>query len=642
MSECLSGATAPSFDLAAAQAQFLAPLPRWRRRVGARRFDRFGGELVRQLQSLYGDRTDFSAWVISLFSELGRLAAARPNPLARLDLKREATPDWFVRRRMAGYSAYVDRFGGDLAGVAGRIDYLRELGIDYLYLLPFLRARRGDNDGGFAVASFDEVEPALGNMAQLELLTAKLRAAGISLCADLVLNHVADEHAWAQAAASGDPAMRAFFHVFPDRREPDAYEACLGEVFPLAAPGNFSHVPAMGGWVWTTFYPFQWDLNYAHPPVFAAMTQALLRLANRGVEIFRLDSAPYLWKRLGTACINEPEVHRILAALRCGVQLVAPGVLLKAEAIVPTGQATGYFGRGALAGKECQLAYHSGLMASAWAALAEGNAELPRQLLLQTPPLPADTGWVTYVRCHDDIVWNVLRPLVRSNGGDFEQRIGKVVAFLEGRTPGSFARGAAFQSSNDNALHGTNGMTASLLGLGELPSGLIDPAALRRYVLLHALALWVGAVPLIYMGDELGQGNNTDPADAVRVARDGRWLQRPRLSSRAFHALTDDKGLPAATFAALRGLIALRRHARWPDVQTVTVVPAAEAGLLLLRRGDDAIGIFHFGHAEATLDLCALDPGGRWSDLLCSGAVQRNGSLTLQPWATLWRVREHE
>ncbi|HVC17528.1 MAG TPA: alpha-amylase family glycosyl hydrolase, partial [Rhodanobacter sp.] len=268
-------------------------LPRARRRSAERRFESAGKILVRELSALYGHSPSFDTWLARFCTELGRLATARPAALTALDGRRAARPDWFVRQRMVGYSAYVDRFGGTLAGVGRRIDHLRELGVDYLHLLPFLRARQGDSDGGFAVASFEEIEPALGNMDDLEALTARMREAGISLCADLVLNHVADEHAWAQAAATGDPAMRAFFHVFPDRQLPDAYENTLGQVFPQAAPGNFTHVPAMGGWVWTTFYPFQWDLNFAHPPVFAAIAQVLLQLANRGVEVFRLDSAPY-------------------------------------------------------------------------------------------------------------------------------------------------------------------------------------------------------------------------------------------------------------------------------------------------------------------------------------------------------------
>ncbi|HET6431680.1 alpha-amylase family glycosyl hydrolase [Dyella sp.] len=628
--------------IAAARQAFVEALPPARRRVGEQRFDRAGAVLVGALEALYGHAPDADRWLLGLCAGLGQLAAVRPEPLAALDAAREAQPDWFVRQRMLGYSAYVDRFGGTLAGVAGRIDHLRALGVDYLHLLPFLRARAGESDGGFAVSSFEEIEPALGSMAELEQLTTRLREAGISLCADLVLNHVADDHAWARAAMAGDADKRAFFHVFAERALPDAYEATLGEVFPQAAPGNFTHVPALDGWVWTTFYPFQWDLNYAHPPVFAAMAHAMLQLANRGVEVFRLDSAPFLWKRLGTTCLNQPEVHTVLAALRACTALVAPGVLLKAEAIVPAAQVLPYFGEGELRGRECQLAYHSGLMAGAWAALAEGSAALPRRLLAQTPAPPPDTGWITYVRCHDDIVWGVLRPLVEAHGGDFAQRIGGAAAFLEGRVAGSFARGAAFQAHDEHSVHGSNGMTASLLGLPDDPLAPIDPAALRRYALLHALALWVGAVPLLYMGDELGQPNNADPADAARIAADGRWLQRPQLSTTALALLAQQRGVPAATVGVLRALMTVRRDPRWAAATAPTLVEHPDPALLILRRGDDALGVFHFGRDEVPLDLAALDAGNGWNDAFASGAAAGGAVRTLAPWATLWRFRNRE
>lgn len=646
MIEVEGAGVASAIDPQVMRGQLLARLPASQHAAANRRFASVGSTLLEQLSGLYGKTPGFSRWLEALFADLGQLAAARPAPLASLDDAREAQPDWFIRQRMVGYSAYVDRFGGSLSGVGERIDHLRELGVDYLHLLPFLRARQGDSDGGFAVASFDEIEPKLGTMDDLEALTTELRAAGISLCADLVLNHVADEHAWAQAAAAGDPFKRRFFHVFPDRELPDAYEGGVGEVFPQAAPGNFTHVPAMGGWVWTTFYPFQWDLNYAHPPVFAAMVRVLLQLANRGIEVFRLDSAPFLWKRLGTACINEPEVHQILAALRACVQLVAPGVLLKAEAIVPTEQVSAYFGRGGLRGRECQLAYHSGLMASAWAALAEGSADLPRQLLAHIPPLHAATGWVTYVRCHDDIVWGVLRPQVEADGGDYVARIGKSAAYLEGRVPGSFAHGAAFQAQDGHALHGSNGMTAALVGLPEHPHAVVEPSALRRYVLLYALAFWVGAVPLIYMGDELGQYNNSDPGDVERVSRDGRWLQRPALSAVALEALKSGHGVAATTFAALQSLVAARRHPQWPATRDIVVAEHADAGVLVLRRGDDALGVFNFGAHAVQLDLAAMTAGKGWFDIFANGVTRMSDTLdsasyNLLPWATLWRVREH-
>src|SRR5471032_460260 len=229
--------------------RLLAVLPEPLRAEAARRLAAREPVLRERLASLYGKRADFLPWLGDLMEALGRLHAQRPAELLALDAQRAARPDWLLGQRMLGYCAYVQNFGGDLNGVAARIPYLQELGVSYLHLLPFLRPRAGENDGGFAVSSFDDVDPALGSNADLDALTAQLRAAGISLCSDFILNHVADDHAWARAAKAGDADARAMFHVFPDRAMPDRHERTLGQVFPQVAPGNFSFIEELDGCV---------------------------------------------------------------------------------------------------------------------------------------------------------------------------------------------------------------------------------------------------------------------------------------------------------------------------------------------------------------------------------------------------------
>src|SRR5471032_2004819 len=499
--------------------RLLEPMPTELRAEAARRYTRHESVLFERLARLYGGRRDFLPWFCDLMENLGRLHAARPAALLQLDAERLQQPDWFASQSMLGYSTYVQRFGGSLNGVAERIAHLRELGVTYLHLLPFLRPRAGESDGGFAVASFDEVDPELGSNADLEALTAQLRAAGVSLCSDFILNHVADDHAWAQAAKTGDAGARALFHVFPDRALPERYERTLGQVFPQVAPGNFSFVEALDGWVWTTFYPYQWDLNYANPAVFAQMAVALLRLANRGVEVFRLDSTAFLWKRVGTNCMNQPEAHQLLQALRAIVDIVAPGVLLKAEAIVPTRELPAYLG--SAAAPECHIAYHSSLMAAGWAALAEQDSALLRAVIASTPALPVAASWLSYVCCHDDIGWNVLRAEAAADGQEPNARLARVARFFSG-AEGSYASGAAFQSTDPNAAHGSNGMAASLAGLGPAASGEGGVLALRRMLLLHGLALSFGALPVLYMGDELAMENDHSYLSRPQHAMDSR------------------------------------------------------------------------------------------------------------------------
>ncbi|MES2159907.1 MAG: alpha-amylase family glycosyl hydrolase [Pseudomonadota bacterium] len=587
--------------------------------------------LRRLLAGLYGERADFDAWLGELMESLGVLYAARPAELRALDAQRAAQPEWFLSQRMLGYCAYVQKFGGDLNGVAARIPYLRELGVSYLHLLPFLRPRAGENDGGFAVSSFDEVDPALGSNADLDALTMQLRAAGISLCSDFILNHVADDHAWARAAKAGDAEARAMFHVFPDRDMPDRHERTLGQVFPQVAPGNFSFIEELNGWAWTTFYPYQWDLNYANPAVFAAMAAALLRLANRGVEVFRLDSTAFLWKREGTNSMNQPEAHQLLQALRAIVDIVAPGVLLKAEAIVPTRELPAYLG--SAEAPECHIAYHSSLMAAGWVALAEQGTGVLREVIRNTPALPAAATWLSYVRCHDDIGWNVLRAEASADGSDSAVRLARAARFFSG-AEGSYAIGAAFQSTDPNAAHGSNGMAASLSGLQAAGTDEERALALRRMLLLHGLALSFGALPVLYMGDELAMVNDYSYQDRPQHAMDSRWLQRPVFDQQRWKHRYDVSTVPGTMHQALAKLVRIRgRHDALAANAPRALLVDAPDGMLALARGDRFLTLMNFSGQPQSYAL-----QGAWRD--CVAEQPTGGMLMLEPYAMYWLERE--
>jgi amylosucrase len=609
----------------------LDAVPEGRRAEAARRYAEYGPALRSCLHALYGGMPGFEQWYGRLLSAVGGLHGARSPALHALDTARASQSGWFLGQQMLGYCAYVDRLGGDLQGVARRIPHLRELGVRYLHLLPFLKMRAGENDGGFAVADFEQVEPRLGSNSDLEALTAGLRGAGISLCADFILNHVADDHPWAQGARAGDARLRGFFHVFPDRTQPDRYEQTLGQVFPQAAPGNFTHVPALEGWAWTTFYPYQWDLNWSNPEVFSEMAATLLRLANRGIEAFRLDSTAFLWKREGTNCMNQPEAHVILQALRALVSIAAPGVLLKAEAIVPMRELPAYFGQPGQ--PECHIAYHSSLMAAAWGALAEQDAGLVRSVVAGTPRLPPQACWLSYVRCHDDIGWNVLRAEAAERG-DPQARLAAISRFFAG-AEGSYARGEAFQSSDPLAAHGSNGMAASLAGLEAAADADAEALAMRRLLLLHGLALSFGALPVLYMGDELGQANDYGFRQRPDRAMDSRWLQRPMLDEQRFAARHDSGTQAGRVYQGLRSLVATRQ--RLPALaadEPRTLLPAPPA-VLALQRGPAFLALYNFSGQPQQFTLA-----GRWTDVAGGGALA--GTITLAPWAMHWLERDQQ
>ena len=515
-------------------------------------------DLLEALSVVYADVPDL---VSDLVADALAAAAARPEPLRILDRRREIDPAWFLRQDLIGYVCYADRFAGSIAGVAEHLDYLAELGVSYLHLMPLLKPRDGENDGGYAVADYGAVDPRLGTMADLSALADDLHERDIALCIDLVLNHTAQEHAWARAALAGDPAYRGFYRFFPDHTEPAAHERTLPEVFPDMAPGSFTQLPG-GEWVWTTFHEFQWDLDWSNPAVLRAMLGVLLDLANRGVDVVRLDAAPFLWKRLGTNCQNQPEAHRLLQALRALTRLAAPGLVLKAEAIVGPDQLVPYLGGHDVYRPECDLAYDNQLMVMLWSALAARDVGLPVQALRRREPKPRQAGWVTYVRCHDDIGWAVSDEDAWAVGLDPAAHRRFLADFYSGRHPGSFATGLDFQANPLTGDARTSGAAASLAGLDRaLASGVAADvqAALDRVELLYAIAFSFGGIPLVYMGDEIALGNDTAWAADPEHAGDNRWLHRPAMDWVAAERRHDEGTPEARLFQALTALGAARR-----------------------------------------------------------------------------------
>ena len=612
----------------------------------AARFEQQHLDLIEPLHALYGHNIDTTAFVARLVEQVVAAATTRPEPLRVLDRRREVDPRWFQRARQVGYVCYADRFGGDLAGVRERLDYLSELGVTYLHLMPLLKPREGDNDGGYAVVDYRSVDPRLGAIADLEALAAVLHTRGMALCIDLVLNHTAAEHPWALAAAAGDPTYRAFYRIFPDREMPDRYERTLPEVFPDRAPGSFTHVDEVG-WVWTTFNSFQWDLDWANPEVFAAMLATILELTGRGVDVLRLDAAPFLWKREGTDCQNQPEVHLILQALRACVAVAAPGVLFKAEAIVAPQQLVQYLGAHDRFRPECDLAYHNQLMVMLWSALASRDVTLTRQALSRMRRTPPSTAWVTYVRCHDDIGWAVSDEDAWAVGLDPAAHRHFLSTFFAGEHPGSFARGALFQHNRRTGDSRISGTAAALCGV-DAARAAVDPAqtdvAVRRLLTLYSVVYAYGGIPLLYMGDELALPNDPHWADDPAHAHDNRWMHRPQMNWAAADRRHDPSTVEGRVFAgfvrlarARAGLLALRAES------PTEIFDSGSRSVLALRRrhprGGSVVALANFGDDAVLLTRDAALPGLAMDSrqvLGTEGGLVSPYDVTLPAWGHAW------
>jgi amylosucrase len=516
------------------------------------------------LFSLYGGRSDFRQHIDTLGELMLDAYIERPEPLRLLDIERQVIPDWFQRETMVGYVCYPELFAGTLKGVLEHLDYVQELGVTYLHLMPVLHARSGNNDGGYAVQDYRAVDPRLGSVDDLVTLANELHNRGISLCIDLVLNHTAQEHEWAQRAMEGDPTYLDYYYTFDDRTHPDRYERTLRDVFPDWAPGNFTWFPEMDGrgkWVWTTFNSFQWDLNYRNPVVFREMADVMLWLANRGVDVLRLDAIPFIWKRMGTDCENQPEAHLLVQAFRAVMRVVAPAVIFKAEAIVPPDRLVPYLGIGEAAGKECELAYHNQLMVMLWSSLATRKVTLMTQTLLNMPPTPQGTTWLTYVRNHDDIGWAITNENAASVGENGLLHRHFLNEFYRGAFPGSFARGAFFQYNPVTRDARMSGSTASLAGMEqaiETDELYRIGLSLRRILLLYGVVMAFGGIPLIYMGDELGLLNDMSFVDDEVHSIDNRWMHRPPMAWDVAEQRHDARSVVGRLYAGIRHLVAVR------------------------------------------------------------------------------------
>ncbi len=536
---------------------------RFRAKMEAAEWEAFVARLKRhfprlfdRLFALYGKEYDFFYHLENILSTATQAWLERPDELKALDALREVDPQWYQSNRMVGAMCYVDLFADDLSGLVSRIPYLSELGVTYLHLMPLFESPAGDNDGGYAVSSYREVDPALGTMEQLRELATELRHHGMSLVLDFVFNHTSDEHAWAKRALAGDPEYQEYYRMFPDRRLPDEYDRSLPEVFPEERPGAFTYRTQLKKWVWTTFHNYQWDLNYENPAVFDGMLGEMLFLANQGVEILRLDAVAFLWKRLGTDSQNLPEAHWIIQAFNALASIAAPAMVFKSEAIVHPDEVSKYISM-----EECQLSYNPQLMALLWEALATRDVSVLRRAMQGGFVIPPGCAWVNYIRCHDDIGWAFSDEDVSAAGFNPADHRRFLASFYTGRHKESFARGEPFQENLKTGDARISGSCASLAGL-ELALEQKDEAeielSIRRILLLHGVLITMGGIPLFYLGDEIGMLNDYEYGKDVEKIGDSRWLHRIRFDWERAEQRRDPATVPGKIYQGLLRLIQLR------------------------------------------------------------------------------------
>lgn len=368
------------------------------------RFERHHDEL----RWLYMELYDNSSMFAELCNNLECFFQERSETLKTMDLDREAHPGWYRQNDMLGMMFYIDNFAENMKGVQSRLDYIQRCQVNYIHLMPFLETPQGRSDGGYAVSDFRRVQERLGSMEDLESLTTACHKKGINVCMDFVMNHTSEDHEWAIRARQGDGEYMSRYFFFDSYDIPAQYEKTVPQVFPTTAPGNFTYLADAGHYVMTSFYPYQWDLNYRNPRVFNEMMYNFLYLANRGIDIIRIDAVPYIWKELHTQCRNLPQVHTIVRMMRMIAEIVCPGILLLGEVVMEPEKVVPYFGT--LEKPECHMLYNVTTMATTWHTVATRDVRLLKRQLDIVNALPKEYVFLNYLRCHDDIGWGWIMP----------------------------------------------------------------------------------------------------------------------------------------------------------------------------------------------------------------------------------------
>jgi amylosucrase len=605
----------------------------------ARRFARHEDELKWLYMELY--HNDRKAWEY-FTSMIYRMWEARPESLRQIDRGREACPDWYRGHDLVGMLMYVKSFAGTLRGVRDKLDYVQDCGVNYLHLMPLLESPEDRSDGGYAVSDFRKVQPELGTMEDLAALADDCHERGISLCLDFVMNHTSEDHEWARRARAGEAEYQSRYFFYDTWDIPNWYEQTMPQVFPTTAPGNFTWCEEVRKVVMTTFYPYQWDLNYANPTVFNDMTENMLFLCNHGVDIIRLDAVPYIWKALGTTCRNLPQVHTLVRMMRMVCEIVCPGTLLLGEVVMEPSRVVPYFGT--VEKPECHLLYNVTTMASIWHTVATQDTRLLAHQLGQVFALPKQYVFLNYLRCHDDIGWGLDYDFLRWNFGWDEVPHKRFLNdYLTGKYPGSPARGELYNDDprlGDARLCGT---TASLCGVEsarQAGDGKALEEAIRLDAMLHAFMFTLSGVPVLYSGDEIAQENDYSYHEDPVKAEDSRYLHRGRLDWEKTGNRNRKETPEGAVFTAIARMEKLRaQYGVFDDEADVWVLNTGNDRILGIGRyyrGEKLLALFNFSRETQT---AWLQDENLYQDL-AGGRRCRAGAVKMPAGSFRWLYRK--
>lgn len=589
-----------------------------------KRFDRHFEELRWLYMELYGNSSMFA----ELCDNMKRFYMERNTDLSASDASREKRPDWYKQNDMMGMMFYIDNFAGNMKGVQKKLDYIEQCGVNYIHLMPFLDTPEGRSDGGYAVSDFRKVQEKLGTMEDLEHLTAACHEKDINVCMDFVMNHTSEDHEWAKRARQGDGEYMGRYFFFDNWDIPAKYEQTVPQVFPTTAPGNFTWLPDAGHFVMTSFYPYQWDLNYRNPRVFNEMMYNFLFLANKGIDIVRIDAVPYIWKELGTTCRNLQQVHTIVRMMRMIGEIVCPGILLLGEVVMEPEKVVPYFGT--VEKPECHMLYNVTTMATTWHTVATRDVSLLKKQLDIVDSLPKDYVFLNYLRCHDDIGWGLDYATLEQEGMMERSHKQYLNDYFQGYAGNSTSRGELYNADPVTGDARFCGTTASMCGI-EKAGFEQDPAAMdlaiRKDLMLHAYMFMQSGIPVLYSGDEIAQVNDYTYKDDPNKVADSRYIHRGVMHWDLAEKRNDLSTVEGKMFLGLQKLEQIRKEEKaFVSYADTWTVETWEKGVLCIGRfydGEKIYGLFNFSEYDKTAWINGND--GLYVDLISGQKMKACG-----------------
>lgn len=570
-------------------------------KIFAQRMEKHQDELRWLYMELYGN----DAMYAELCEQMHDYYLKRSTELKKRDIKKEKNPDWFKEKEMLGMMLYIDNFAGNLKGVEKKLAYLKECNVNCLHLMPFLDTPKGKSDGGYAVADFRKVRSDLGTMKDLARLTEKCHENGMNVCMDFVMNHTSEEHEWAKRARAGEGEYMSRYFFYDNGDIPARYEETVPQVFPTTAPGNFTWLPEIGHYVLTTFYPYQWDLNYRNPRVFNEMMYNFLFLANQGMDIIRIDAVPYIWKELGTSCRNLKEVHTIVRMMRMIAEIVCPSVILLGEVVMEPEKVVPYFGT--VEKPECHMLYNVTTMATTWNSIATRDIRLLKKQMDIVSRLPKQYTFLNYLRCHDDIGWGLDFDTMKQWGMEEPSHKRYLNDYFTGKIADSISRGELYNDDPVTQDARFCGTTASMCGIeaaGFEGNAEKMQTAIQEDLMLHAYMLTQSGIPMLYSGDELGQVNDYSYKEDAEKASDSRYLHRGAFLWELADKRKDLSTVQGQLFQMLNRLEQIRRQenvfSQEAEVYTYDVHNDSILGILREYKGERFIALFNFSENEQT------------------------------------------